>query len=232
MTQYMLSVHMVEGEPDALRRGDAGGVQGRRRLQHQDQSSRPVGVRRRPDAAETATVVDDTKGGDVHRDRRPVRRGEGAARRLLGRRGPRPRRRARRWPRRPAPPAAARSRSARSRTSTEPDRRPEPVDPSDIERVFRAESGRAVASLVRFFGDIDLAEEAVQDAFVVAAGALARDRAAAQPGRAGSSPPPATGRSTASAASPAATTARPRPSACTNPTNPRRWDRWPTTSSG
>jgi RNA polymerase sigma-70 factor, ECF subfamily len=42
------------------------------------------------------------------------------------------------------------------------------VDASDIERVFRAESGRAVASLVRFFGDIDLAEEAVQDAFVVA----------------------------------------------------------------
>jgi RNA polymerase sigma-70 factor (ECF subfamily) len=42
------------------------------------------------------------------------------------------------------------------------------VDTSDIERVFRAESGRAVASLVRFFGGIDLAEEAVQDAFVVA----------------------------------------------------------------
>lgn len=42
------------------------------------------------------------------------------------------------------------------------------VETSDIERVFRSESGRAVASLVRFFGDIDLAEEAVQDAFVVA----------------------------------------------------------------
>ncbi|MET0627550.1 MAG: RNA polymerase sigma factor [Acidimicrobiia bacterium] len=39
---------------------------------------------------------------------------------------------------------------------------------ADIERVFRSESGRAVASLVRFFGDIDLAEEAVQEAFVVA----------------------------------------------------------------
>ena len=38
----------------------------------------------------------------------------------------------------------------------------------DVERVFRQESGRAVATLVRFFGDIDLAEEAVQDAFVVA----------------------------------------------------------------
>ncbi len=42
------------------------------------------------------------------------------------------------------------------------------VNDSDIERVFRAESGRAVASLVRFFGDIDIAEEAVQDAFAIA----------------------------------------------------------------
>jgi len=42
------------------------------------------------------------------------------------------------------------------------------VDASDIAGVFRAESGRAVASLVRFFGDIDIAEEAVQDAFEVA----------------------------------------------------------------
>ncbi|GAA3924339.1 RNA polymerase sigma factor [Actinomadura viridis] len=37
-----------------------------------------------------------------------------------------------------------------------------------IERVFREEYGRAVAVLVRHFGDIDLAEEAVQDAFAVA----------------------------------------------------------------
>jgi RNA polymerase sigma-70 factor (ECF subfamily) len=42
------------------------------------------------------------------------------------------------------------------------------VDPSEVERVFRSESGRAVATLVRYLGDIDLAEEAVQDAFVVA----------------------------------------------------------------
>ncbi len=42
------------------------------------------------------------------------------------------------------------------------------VPASDIEEVFRSESGRALSSLVRFFGDIDLAEEAVQDAFVVA----------------------------------------------------------------
>ncbi len=39
----------------------------------------------------------------------------------------------------------------------------------DIAHVFRQEHGRAVAVLVRRFGDIDLAEEAVQDAFVEAA---------------------------------------------------------------
>jgi RNA polymerase sigma-70 factor, ECF subfamily len=39
------------------------------------------------------------------------------------------------------------------------------VTTQDIERVFREEYGRAVAVLVRSFGDIDLAEDAVQDAF-------------------------------------------------------------------
>jgi hypothetical protein len=39
---------------------------------------------------------------------------------------------------------------------------------SEIERVFREEYGRAVAVLVRLFGDIDIAEEAVQDAFTAA----------------------------------------------------------------
>ena len=43
------------------------------------------------------------------------------------------------------------------------------VSGSEIEDVFRAEYGRAVAVLVRSFGDIDIAEEAVQDAFIVAA---------------------------------------------------------------
>ncbi len=37
-----------------------------------------------------------------------------------------------------------------------------------VEQTFRREHGRAVATLVRLFGDIDLAEEAVQEAFVVA----------------------------------------------------------------
>ena len=39
---------------------------------------------------------------------------------------------------------------------------------SEIERVFRAEYGRAVAVLVRVFGSIDTAEDAVQEAFAAA----------------------------------------------------------------
>ncbi|HET9051836.1 MAG TPA: sigma factor, partial [Candidatus Dormibacteraeota bacterium] len=40
------------------------------------------------------------------------------------------------------------------------------MDEDGIARVFREEYGRAVAVLVRSFGDIDVAEEAVQEAFV------------------------------------------------------------------
>ncbi len=44
-----------------------------------------------------------------------------------------------------------------------------PVPGPDIERVFREEYGRAVSVLVRVFGDIDIAEDAVQEAFARAA---------------------------------------------------------------
>ncbi|MGZ9159911.1 MAG: RNA polymerase sigma factor [Candidatus Limnocylindrales bacterium] len=37
-----------------------------------------------------------------------------------------------------------------------------------VDRLFRAEQGRAVATLIRVTGDFDLAEEAVQDAFIAA----------------------------------------------------------------
>jgi RNA polymerase sigma-70 factor (ECF subfamily) len=39
---------------------------------------------------------------------------------------------------------------------------------TNIEQIFREEHGRAVSVLVRLFGDIDVAEEAVQDAFLAA----------------------------------------------------------------
>ncbi len=42
------------------------------------------------------------------------------------------------------------------------------TDASDVERVFREDYGRAVATLSRLLGDIGLAEEAVQDALAVA----------------------------------------------------------------
>ena len=43
-----------------------------------------------------------------------------------------------------------------------------PTDARAVEQTFREEFGRAVATLVRLFGDIDVAEEAVQEAFEVA----------------------------------------------------------------
>lgn len=46
---------------------------------------------------------------------------------------------------------------------------PERVDLSaEIARVFRAEASRALATLIRLLGDFDVAEEALQDAFVAA----------------------------------------------------------------
>jgi RNA polymerase sigma-70 factor (ECF subfamily) len=51
-----------------------------------------------------------------------------------------------------------------------------------VERVFRAEYARVVATLVRLLGDITLAEDAVQDAFVVAGERWPRDGVPANPG--------------------------------------------------
>ncbi|MBA3905070.1 MAG: RNA polymerase sigma factor [Pseudonocardiales bacterium] len=42
------------------------------------------------------------------------------------------------------------------------------ADPDGVARVYRQEYGRCVATLVRVLGDIDLAEEAVQEAFAIA----------------------------------------------------------------
>ena len=50
------------------------------------------------------------------------------------------------------------------------------------EAVFRREYGRCVATLIRFLGDIDAAEEAVQDAFTVAVGPVAVGRLPPNPG--------------------------------------------------
>ncbi len=42
------------------------------------------------------------------------------------------------------------------------------VDDASIGRIFREESGRSVATLIRVFRDVDIAEDAVQEAFAIA----------------------------------------------------------------
>ena len=59
---------------------------------------------------------------------------------------------------------------------------PDGPDRAAIERVYRESSGRAVATLVRVFGDIDLAEEAVQEAFAVAVARWPADGVPPNPG--------------------------------------------------
>jgi RNA polymerase sigma-70 factor (ECF subfamily) len=51
-----------------------------------------------------------------------------------------------------------------------------------VDRTFRRESGRAVATLIRVLGDFDAAEEAVQDAFIVALERWPRDGVPSNPG--------------------------------------------------
>ena len=53
------------------------------------------------------------------------------------------------------------------------------MTPAEIEKIFRDEAGRALATLIRLAGDFDLAEDALQDAF---AAALERWPAAGPPG--------------------------------------------------
>ena len=43
-----------------------------------------------------------------------------------------------------------------------------PMTPTEIDKIFRDEAGRALATLIRLVGDFDLAEDALQDAFAVA----------------------------------------------------------------
>ena len=51
-----------------------------------------------------------------------------------------------------------------------------------LERVFREEWGRVLAALIGFLGDFDLAEEAAQEAFAIAAERWPRDGTPANPG--------------------------------------------------
>src|ERR671926_72541 len=42
------------------------------------------------------------------------------------------------------------------------------MTPSEMEKIFRDEAGRALATLIRLVGDFDLAEDALQDAVAAA----------------------------------------------------------------
>jgi RNA polymerase sigma-70 factor, ECF subfamily len=42
------------------------------------------------------------------------------------------------------------------------------MTPGEIDKIFRDEAGRALATLIRLLGDFDLAEDALQDAFAIA----------------------------------------------------------------
>ncbi len=52
----------------------------------------------------------------------------------------------------------------------------------DLETIFRDQWGRVLAALIGFLGDFDLAEEAAQDAFAIAAERWPRDGVPANPG--------------------------------------------------
>ena len=114
--------------------------------------------------------------GAAHR--RPLRRDEGAAGRLLlSSASPRPGHRARG----PHPGrSTVTSRSARKSRSSDHD----DVDgPRRRPPAFREEYGRRVAMLIRLLGDFDPAEDAFQDAFVDGPGPLAAHRVPATPPR-------------------------------------------------
>jgi DNA-directed RNA polymerase specialized sigma24 family protein len=69
-------------------------------------------------------------------------------------------------------PSRCRSRSIRSRDSS-PDRVGDGdvaarLDEAEVGRIFHQESGRSLAALIGAFGDLDLAEDAVQEAFAAA----------------------------------------------------------------
>ncbi len=56
------------------------------------------------------------------------------------------------------------------------------ADDRQLERVFRDQWGRVLAALIGFLGDFDLAEEAAQDAFAIAAERWPRDGTPEHPG--------------------------------------------------
>src|SRR6266498_3678687 len=103
--------------------------------------------------------------------RRPLRRDQGIDRRLPPVRGRRPRRCDRAGLADPGGTPGRRGRGASDRGVV-----------AILEQVFRDQWGRVLAALIGYLGDIDLAEEAAQEAFAIAAERWPRDGAPANPG--------------------------------------------------
>ena len=106
---------------------------------------------------------------DAHH-RRPVRRDQGGARRLLLLRGRRPRRGDRAGGADPGGAHGRRDRGAPDRGVV-----------AALEQSFREQWGRVLAALIGFLGDFDLAEEAAQEAFAIAAERWPREGVPANP---------------------------------------------------
>src|SRR5207244_417222 len=103
--------------------------------------------------------------------RRPVRRDQGIDRRLPPVRGRRPRRCDRAGLADPGGTPRRRGRGASDRGVV-----------AILERVFLDQWGRVLAALIGFLGDFDLAEEAAQEAFAIAAERWPRGGTPANPG--------------------------------------------------
>ena len=157
--KYAMLIYPKPGSHEGLGEDGGQGVE-RRVLWRSVMSSRCVG------GAPPAAGRDGDHGSPWGRresdHRRAVRRHQGGARRLLRARGVRPGRGA---GVRPADSGGAARRRGRGPAA----RRDPRGDGSLIEQVFQREWGRVLASLVGFLGDIDLAEEAAQEAFAIAA---------------------------------------------------------------
>ena len=188
MAQYLLSVHSVEGEAREPMT-DEEMQQSQKQLGVLEQEMKSAGAwvfSGRLHEPDTATVVRDVRrrGAD---HRRPLRGVQGAPRRLLHHRGRGPRRRARsgrrRSPRAIKAPIEVRPFAGIRGLTAWATATPRPGSTSaEVGRIFREESGRSVAALIRAFGDIDVAEDAVQEAFAVALRRWPRDGLPPNPG--------------------------------------------------
>src|SRR5262250_4017692 len=122
-----------------------------------------LGLRRRPARPEHGDRAAPQGRRRAHH-RRPIHRGQGAPRRVHHHQGAGPGRGAGVGPQvRAGDHAAHRGTAVPGRS-----RGLMPPSAAEIEEIFRAEYGRAVAVLNRSLGDLDSAEDAVQDAFTVA----------------------------------------------------------------